>query len=323
MSTDAKTAPPLVAVVTPVYNGAEFLAETMESVQAQTYPNIVHVVLDNASTDATPDIIASFQGKRVPLIVGRNAELLPMDENWNAALKLIPPEAAYFRILCADDSLFPETTERMVALAESDPQISVVSTALLRNGEAEDFLWPRDRNVFDSDEAIRRFFTIQGGLEARQFMVRREALESATPFFDLNVGHSSDIDAALRMLTKGKLGFLHEPLFKVREHDGNATFVEMRPLKIQFNDWLIMMRRHARQAFGDEYEHFERRYRRHYFRRLLRWRLVEKNARAYALHMELLEKIDSKPGFMDFADAALDLALEKLGLRTGWYPYPN
>lgn len=322
MTFDAKTAP-LVAIVTPVYNGAEFLAETMESVQAQTYPNIVHVVLDNASTDATPEIIARFKNGRTPLIGARNATLLPMDENWNAALQHIPDSARYFRILCADDVIFPDCTEKMVALAESDAEITVVSTALTRNGVGEDFLWPRDRNIFPGNEAIRRFFQIEGGIEARQVMMRRDALFSAEPFFDLNVGHSADIDAALRMLTRGKLGFLHEPLGNVREHEGNATVSEMRPLKIQFNDWLIMMRRHAREAYGAEYARFERRYRRHYFRRLLRWRLVEDNRRAFELHMDLLGKIDSKPGLIDFADAALDLALEKLKLRQGWYAYPH
>ena len=46
----------LVAVLTPVYNGARFLRETMECVQASDYTNMVHVILDNASTDATPEI---------------------------------------------------------------------------------------------------------------------------------------------------------------------------------------------------------------------------------------------------------------------------
>lgn len=315
-------APPLVAVVTPVYNGAEFLAETMESVQAQTYPNIVHVVLDNASTDATPDIINAFRQRKVPLVVGRNESLLPMDENWNAALEYIPQEAAYFRMLCADDALMPETTERMVALAESDPAVTVVTSSVLRNDEVNHFNWPRDRNVFEGDDALRRYFTNEGPIEARQALMRRDALGSAKPFFDLNVGHSSDIDAVLRMLQHGRLGYLHEPLLRIREHEGNATLSEMRPLRIHFNDWLIMMRRHARGAFGKDYDNLEKRYLRFYFRRMLRWRLVGGDRRVFDLHMQLLEKIDSKPSATDFADAMVDFAFEKLGLRPGWYSYP-
>ena len=59
---------PLVAILTPVYNWASFLAETMACVQAQTYPNLVHIVLDNASTDATPEIINRYSGGRVPIL---------------------------------------------------------------------------------------------------------------------------------------------------------------------------------------------------------------------------------------------------------------
>ena len=81
---------PLVAVVTPVYNGAKYLAATLACVQRQTYPNLVHVVLDNASTDETPAIIRSFEGGRVPILTARNAEALPQLPNWNAALRMTP-----------------------------------------------------------------------------------------------------------------------------------------------------------------------------------------------------------------------------------------
>ena len=63
---------PLVAVVTPVYNGGRYLAETLASVQAQTYPRLIHVVLDNASTDATPELIEQAHGGRVPILARRN-----------------------------------------------------------------------------------------------------------------------------------------------------------------------------------------------------------------------------------------------------------
>ena len=65
---------------------------------------------------------------------------------------------------------------------------AVVSTAILRNGKEEDFGWPKDRNVFAGKEALQRSFTMQGGSEARQSILRREALASATPFFDIAAG---------------------------------------------------------------------------------------------------------------------------------------
>jgi cellulose synthase/poly-beta-1,6-N-acetylglucosamine synthase-like glycosyltransferase len=86
---------PLVAVVTPVLNGEEFLTETMESVQALEYPNLVHVILDNASTDDTPAIIERYRARRVPLLTARNARTISMSANWNAAVALVPT-SGYF-----------------------------------------------------------------------------------------------------------------------------------------------------------------------------------------------------------------------------------
>ena len=54
---------PTVTVVTPAYNQAEFLRDTIESVLSQDYPNIEHIVLDDGSTDETPEILASYGDK--------------------------------------------------------------------------------------------------------------------------------------------------------------------------------------------------------------------------------------------------------------------
>ena len=51
---------PTLSVVTPAYNQAEFLRDTIESVLSQDYPNIEYIVLDDGSTDATPDILAEY-----------------------------------------------------------------------------------------------------------------------------------------------------------------------------------------------------------------------------------------------------------------------
>ena len=66
---------PLVAIVTPVFNGVSFPRETMDSVQVMEHPNS-HVVLDNASTDATPDIIREYANYRVPILTVRNRRAL-------------------------------------------------------------------------------------------------------------------------------------------------------------------------------------------------------------------------------------------------------
>jgi glycosyltransferase involved in cell wall biosynthesis len=54
---------PLVSIVTPAYNQASFLRDTIESVLGQAYPNIEHIVFDDGSTDETPQILAEYTGR--------------------------------------------------------------------------------------------------------------------------------------------------------------------------------------------------------------------------------------------------------------------
>ena len=69
---------PLVAVMTPVYNGADSLTACLESVRAQNYKNWIHLVADNASTDGSRQIAERFaaQDPRVKVLSFR--EVLPM-----------------------------------------------------------------------------------------------------------------------------------------------------------------------------------------------------------------------------------------------------
>ena len=54
---------PLVSIVTPTYNQAAFLAETIETVLSQDYPRIEHIVIDDGSTDNTREILSSYTGR--------------------------------------------------------------------------------------------------------------------------------------------------------------------------------------------------------------------------------------------------------------------
>ena len=51
---------PLVSIIVPIYNSARFLIETLQSIQDQTYDNLQILLVDDASTDASPDIIQGF-----------------------------------------------------------------------------------------------------------------------------------------------------------------------------------------------------------------------------------------------------------------------
>jgi len=112
--------------VTPVHNGAESLAACLESVRAQGYANWIHIVVDNASVDDTRQIAESFAAGDERVIVHSFTQLLPMLENFNRALSLVPSGARYLKQLNADDTLHSACLEAMVSAAEREPAAAVV-----------------------------------------------------------------------------------------------------------------------------------------------------------------------------------------------------
>jgi O-antigen biosynthesis protein len=100
----------LVSVVTPCYNAAPFVAETVESVAAQRYRPVEHIVVDDGSSDASWDVIRSF-GSRI------RAERLPRNLGAAAARNrgLAGARGRFVMFLDADDLLGPEAIGGLVA----------------------------------------------------------------------------------------------------------------------------------------------------------------------------------------------------------------
>src|SRR5262245_33242968 len=99
---------PLVSVVTPVFNGALYLRECIESVLAQTYANWEYIIVNNCSTDDTVAIVEEYAKRDNRISVHNNPLFLDVIANYNRALQLISCNSAYCKVLAADDWLFPE-----------------------------------------------------------------------------------------------------------------------------------------------------------------------------------------------------------------------
>lgn len=225
---------PLVAVMTPVYNGADSLATCLDSIRAQSYKNWVHLIADNASTDGSRQIAERFaaQDSRVRVLSFR--ELLPMLENFNRALAAVPPSAVYLKQLHADDTLHPACLERMVAAAERDSVALVVSR--FYHGSV---LSPRNAPA----QAVR----LSGRTVARETLLgtsnvlgtpsvplmRIDRLVGWPSLYRVDrfpPGHPStpphnqgDKESCLASLEREDVAFLPEPLVSLRDEGPSAT----------------------------------------------------------------------------------------------------
>jgi glycosyltransferase involved in cell wall biosynthesis len=312
-----------VAVVTPVYNGAAFLQETIDSVQAQTYPNLVHIILDNASSDATAEIIERNLGRGVRIRAFRNEALLPLCDNWNKAMSLAAEEAEYLRLLCADDLMSPEFIERAVAVAQSDKDIVVVASKIDWAHEPLEMNWPSAASM-DGVDAIRSYLSGEIGLFAIHCLIRKSALRSDRPIFDETLKTGMDYEGVLALLHGGRLGFIHDALGWVRIHENTVTSQVMYRENIHFRDWLTVLHRYGPRVMSPrQFRDIAGKYERHYVRRIMRWRFQRGRSAQAMAHLHHLKTVRGSlsPAFLFLAYA--EAILLRLGLAQGWRAWPR
>lgn len=112
---------PLVSVVMPNYNGKRFLAETVKSVQNQTYKNFELIVVDDCSTDDSIEIIREFAGQDDRIILIENSENHGVSYVRNLGIQKAVGE--YIALLDNDDLWEPDKLERQIEIARSGAEV--------------------------------------------------------------------------------------------------------------------------------------------------------------------------------------------------------
>jgi glycosyltransferase involved in cell wall biosynthesis len=114
---------PLVSILIPTYNGERFLAQTLDSARAQTHRELEILVGDDASTDATPGILAAAAAADPRIRVVRHPENVGAFEN--PIILLEQARGPYVKYLLHDDLLEPDCVAMLVAGMEADPTLTL------------------------------------------------------------------------------------------------------------------------------------------------------------------------------------------------------
>lgn len=110
---------PLVTIITPAYNRATLVAETIESVLAQDYPHLEYIILDDGSTDATLEVIKRYDGRLRWESHPNRGETRTV----NRGLELAHGEI--IAVINSDDPLLPGAVTKLVAALASHPEVVV------------------------------------------------------------------------------------------------------------------------------------------------------------------------------------------------------
>ena len=113
---------PIVTVLMTVYNGKNYLNEAIESVLCQTYNKYEFLIVDDASTDNSIEIINSYNDSRIKLI--KNKKNIGQTASLNKGLALA--QGKYIARFDQDDVCLPKRLEEQVAFFNKNPTISII-----------------------------------------------------------------------------------------------------------------------------------------------------------------------------------------------------
>jgi glycosyltransferase involved in cell wall biosynthesis len=242
---------PLVSVAIPSYNAASTLAETIDSVLAQSYPNIEVIVVDDGSKDHTPAVLEKYAGRVVGIRTANGG--LAAARNTGLARA----RGHYLALLDADDVCEPERIRMQVDFMEGHPAVVLCSTdfsAFDTSGEISRSHIARYYSmVREAPDGVRSLYRQHGivdgavktchgdvyqHLVAGNFvhpptvLFRRTVLDRAGRF-NRGLPNTSDWDWLIRVSRTGPLGFIDRPLLRYRLSPSQMSSSRNRAVKTQ------------------------------------------------------------------------------------------
>ncbi len=226
--------PPLVSIIIPVWNSARFLAETLRSVQAQTYPHFEVLIIDDGSTDATADVAREFcaADPRLRFVARPHAGI---SATRNAGLDLASGE--FIAFLDSDDIWLPEKLARQMELFRTDPRTTLAYTNFyFWDGERDLSLYYRANKPLPDGDAAGQL--VRACVFCLSSVVVPRAIFDRADRFDDRVDSCEDWDMWLRLAENNFWARgLREPLVRYRRHPGS---VSTNKLKMNHGDLAVL-----------------------------------------------------------------------------------
>ncbi len=163
---------PVVSIVIPAYNAGSCIAETLDSVVGQTYPNIEVFVVDDGSSDNSVAVARQFESGNLTVIEQKNSGACVARN-----LGLSMSKGKYIQFLDADDILSHDKIELQVDVLEKNPGfLAVCPTVHFMNGEDYLKMAPREESywIHDTDDPVDFLTRLYGG-DGERWMVQTSA----------------------------------------------------------------------------------------------------------------------------------------------------
>jgi glycosyltransferase involved in cell wall biosynthesis len=203
---------PFVTIAIPTFNRSSWLQGCIVASLRQSYANFEIVVSDNASTDATQEVLRGFASEKLRVI--RQEENIGLVANWNACLAAAKGSHVVF--VSDDDTVAPWLLERCVALARREPEIALImalsDTYLAgEHRKLPAMLSPNlATGIWRGADVLREFLACRISPVMSSIIFRTDVLR-AIGGLPSGWPNAADLACWLPLLVSGKVGFINEP----------------------------------------------------------------------------------------------------------------
>lgn len=206
----------LVSVVMPVYNGALYLKEAIDSILSQTHTNLELIIINDGSTDDSEQIILSYTDERIVYL--KNEVNSRICVTLNRGLDIA--KGKYIARMDCDDISVPERLQKQVEYMEQNPSIGILGSDIIVFGEGigeRIFTFEHDKNCCKAGLLFNTCFAHPA------VMIRKSLLDGHKFRYDEEYRGLEDFELWYRISRYADLINLSFPLLRYRKHKSQET----------------------------------------------------------------------------------------------------
>ena len=210
-----------VTVLMPVYNGAEFIRESIESILNQTFTSFELLIIDDGSVDNSVDIIRSYKDPRIHFIL--NKENVGLANTLNKGIELA--RGNFIARIDQDDICLPNRLAKQLDFVKINPEIILVGSGCIEIDE-------NGKKIATHQYPSKHNELLHNLLKLKTFFPHSSAFFNKIEVrkiggYNINLNGAEDHDLWWRITSMGVIGCVTDPLIKLRKHSTSMTAKNM------------------------------------------------------------------------------------------------
>lgn len=251
---------PTISVIMPAYNVEKYIGKAIESILQQTFEDFEFIIIDDASTDKTHDIICTYHDKRIILI--RNQMNLGVASCINKGLSIANSE--FVARMDSDDISKPDRFKKQIDFMYANSKLGISGSHMEIIDDKGNLMKEHHKKIGDDAIKINLFFG-HTSLAHPSIIIRKKILDKYHLRYDTAFRYAEDYDLYCRCSYFMALDNYPESLVQYRIHSDSvsqkypseqiidaqtALYLHLRRLRLPFS--LEDFKRHTQFAFSDE-----------------------------------------------------------------------